>query len=163
MLNIAQTREKLQAFDLRGLFVEQLGWNQPPRGLVPTTWNQREQRVTRTPIAELAGVIVFEITTADGSIPDEPIRHAIQTEIAQYHHENLLIFLNAERSSSLWYWVKRDGGKSYPRRHTYVQGQPGDLLIGKLSAMFVDIGELDADGKLRLVEAISRVRQALDV
>jgi hypothetical protein len=162
-IDVPRTREKLQAFDLRGLFVEQLGWNQPPRGLAPTTWDQREQRVTRTPIAELAGVIVFEVTTANGSIPDELIRRSIQAEIDQYHHEHLLIFLNAERSSSLWYWIKRDGGKSYPRRHIYVQGQPGDLLIGKLSAMFVDIGELDVDGKLRLVEAISRVRQALDV
>lgn len=162
-LNVTQTREKLQSFDLRGLFVEALGWNRPPRGLAATTWDEQGLGVTRTPIAELAGVVVFEITTASGEIPDEALRRAIHAAIVQYQHEHLLVFLAAGRRSSLWYWVKRDGGKQYPRRHTYVAGQPGDLLIAKLSAMFVDISELDASGNLRLTEAITRVRQALDV
>ncbi len=163
-LNIVQARDLLHAFSFQNLFVEVLGWNQPPRGLAPTTWTQQSFSVTRTPIAELAGVVVFEVTTSDGGIPDEPMRRSIDAEIAKYHHEHLLIFLTAERTSSLWYWVKREGGKSYPRRHVYVQGQPGDLLIAKLSAMFVDISELDPQtGSLRLIEAINRVRQALDV
>lgn len=162
-LNVTGTREKLHAFDLRGLFVEELGWNRPPRGLVPTTWEVEGVKVTRTPIAELAGVVVFEVLTANGTIPDEPLRQAIQAEVAQYHLEHLLVFLDAGRTSSLWYWVKREGSKRYPRRHTYVRGQPGDLLIGKLSAMFVDMSELDASGALRLTEAIERVRKALDV
>ena len=162
-LDILGTREKLQAFDLRGLFVEELGWNHPPRGLAPITWGVQGLAVTRSPIAELAGVVVFEVTTADGTIPDEPLRRAIQAEVAQYHLEHLLIFLDKDRTSSLWYWVKRENGKSEPRRHTFVQGQPGDLLLGKLSAMFVDISELDASGTLRLTDAINRVRAALDV
>jgi hypothetical protein len=162
-LTITQTRTKLQAFEMQSLFVDELGWNRPPRGMSTITWHVQGVTVTRTPIAELAGVIVFEITTITGDIPEEGLRRAIHRDIAQLHLENLLIFLNAERTTSLWYWVKRDGGKSYPRRHTYVQGQPGDVLIAKLSPMFVDIGELDADGNLPLVEAAKRVRQALDV
>lgn len=162
-LDVARTRDKLQSFDLRGLFVDELGWNRPPRGLAPTTWEVQGVGVTRTPIAELAGVVVFEVAVAGGAIPDEELRRAIQAEVAQSHLEHLLIFLDADRASSLWYWVKREGGKSYPRRHTYVQGQPGDLLIAKLSAMFVDIGELDASGALRLTDAIKRIREALDV
>jgi hypothetical protein len=162
-LDVARTRAKLQTFDLRGLFVEELGWNRPPRGLAPTTWEVQGVAVTRTPIAELAGVVVFEVAVAGGAIPDEELRRAIQAEVAQSHLEHLLIFLDAERASSLWYWVKREGSRSFPRRHTYVQGQPGDLLIAKLSAMFVDIGELDASGALRLTDAITRIRQALDV
>ncbi|NTU82905.1 MAG: ATP-binding protein, partial [Chloroflexales bacterium] len=162
-LDVTRTRAKLQAFDLQGLFVEELGWNRPPRGLAAATWDVAGVTVTRRPIAELAGVVVFEVATADGTIPEESLRRAIQAEVAQYHLEHLLIFLDAERASSLWYWVKREGGKSFPRRHTYVRGQPGDVLIGKLSAMFVDISELDASGALRLTEAIGRVRQALDV
>jgi hypothetical protein len=98
---VARTREKLHAFDLRGLFVEELGWNQPPHGRVATTWEHNGLAVTRTPIAELAGVVVFEITTADGNIPEEAVRRAIYGDIAQHQLENLLIFLNAERTSSL--------------------------------------------------------------
>ncbi|NJM05276.1 ATP-binding protein [Candidatus Gracilibacteria bacterium] len=162
MLNIATIRARLQSFDLRGLFVEELGWNRPPRGVLagqrtlpPATLAAQVPSFTLTPIAELAGVVVFEVTVAGGAIPDEELRRAIQAEVAQYHLEHLLIFLDAERSSSLWYWVKRDGSKRYPRRHTYVQGQPGDLLISKLSAMFVDMSDLDAKGELRLTEAIA--------
>jgi hypothetical protein len=161
-INITSARSRLQAFEFQDLFVEDLGWFRPanPR---PITWTCQGIAVTRREIATLSGVVVFEVTTADGAIPDEQTRRAIHGDIAQLHFENLLIFLNAERTSSLWYWVKRDGGKRYPRRHAYVQGQPGELLIAKLSAMFVDIGELDADGNLPLVEAAKRVRQALDV
>src|SRR5690242_5543845 len=162
-INVTQGRELLQAFDFQKLFVEILGWNRP-RGLAAMSWDHGGLAVTRTPIAELAGVLVFEITAADGMIPDEAMRRAIDTDVAHHYHEHLLIFVDAERTSSLWYWVKREGGKRYPRRHTYVRGQPGDLLIAKLSAMFVDISELDTEtGSLRLVEAIKRVRQALDV
>src|SRR5262245_16958431 len=84
-IQVTRTREKLQIFDLRGLFVEELGWNHPPRRLAPVTWDHKGLHVTRTPIAELAGVVVFEVTTADGSIPDEPVRRAIHTDITQYH------------------------------------------------------------------------------
>ncbi|HEX6798966.1 MAG TPA: hypothetical protein VF116_14745, partial [Ktedonobacterales bacterium] len=163
-INVKEARRLLQDFDFQNLFVEVLGWNRPPRGLGSATWSEKGIEVTRKPIAELGGVLVFEVTTADGTIPDEAVRRAIDATIAQSHFEHLLIFVNADRTSSLWHWIKRDGGKSYPRRHTYVRGQPGDLLIAKLSAMFVDISELDQEtGTLRLVEAINRVRQALDV
>jgi hypothetical protein len=113
-LNIVQARDLLHTFSFQKLFVEVLGWNRPPRGLAPTTWTQQSLSVTRAPIAELAGVVVFEVTTDDGGIPDEPMRRAIDAEIAKYHHEHLLIFLNAERTSSLWYWVKREDGRGYP-------------------------------------------------
>ncbi|RRR67848.1 MAG: ATP-binding protein [Candidatus Viridilinea halotolerans] len=161
-IDVNEARSRLQAFAFADLFIEDLGWFRPvnPR---PITWDCQDAAVTRREIANLAGVVVFEVTTADGAIPDEPVRRAIHRDIAQLHDENLLIFLNAERRSSLWYWVKRDGSKRYPRRHAYVQGQPGELLIAKLSAMFVDISELDAEGNLPLLEAARRVRQALDV
>ncbi len=102
-LNVTQTREKLQSFDLRGLFVNALGWNRSPRGLAATTWDEQGISVTRTPIAELSGVVVFEVTTASGEIPDEALRRTIYEAIVPYHHEHLLVFLNATRSSSLWY------------------------------------------------------------
>jgi len=162
-IDIVRAHENLRTFDFQRLFIDHLGWNHAT-GVSKTTWDVQGMPVTRTAIAELSGVIVFEIRTADGEIPDAAAQRSIHSAIAHYHHENLLIFLDATRKSSVWYWVKRDGGKSYPRSHSYVYGQPGDLLIGKLSAMFVDIGELDPNtGRLPLIEAIGRVRQALDV
>jgi len=127
---------------------------------------------TSRPIAELAGVIVFEIARLPVSsekpgvfpaIPDAKSRAAVQTQISGHYHENLLVFVDAQRAQSVWYWVKREGNKRYPRSHYYVKGQTGDLFLSKLAAMFVDIGELDEAGNLPVVEAASRVQASFDV
>lgn len=161
-INVAQARQNLQSFHLRELFSQDLGWNNPASRR-PITWLCKGVTVERREIATLSRVAVFEVTVADGAIPDQALRRAISKDVSELHRENLLIFLDSGRTSSVWYWVKRDSGKLTPRSHTYVQGQPGDVLIGKLSAMFVDMSELDADGNLELVEAARRVKQALDV
>jgi hypothetical protein len=114
-------------------------------------------------IADLSGVVVFEITAQDGTIPDAKTRAAIHKDIAKLHHENLLIFLDQKRTQSLWYWVKRENGKSYAREHLYTKGQPGDLFLSKLGAMVVDIGEFDEAGTVPVVEVASRLKKALDI
>lgn len=88
----------------------------------------------------------------------------IYKEIAPLHHENLLIFLDRDRTQSLWYWVKQDGTKSYPREHLYAKGQPGDLSLGKLEAMVFDISDFDQEGNAPGVLAVAnRLKNALDV
>jgi len=161
-LNIPRTRDLLQKFDFRGLFIEELGWSQPSlRRPAVSTYNGAtfEQRQ----IADLSGVAVFEITAQDGNIPDAKTRAAIHKEVAKLHHENLLIFLDQKRTQSLWYWVKRENGKSYPREHLYVQGQPGDLFLSKLGAMVVDLSDFDETGAVPVVEVASRLKSALDI
>src|SRR5207249_7999241 len=84
------------------------------------------------------------------------------------YRENLLIFLDQRRerrqpTASAWYWVKIDGNQRYRRTQTYFYGQPGDLLISQLSAIFFDITEFDAEGNIKLVEVARRLRQAFDV
>jgi hypothetical protein len=87
------------------------------------------------------------------------------------HAENLLIFTNQQNqaSQSQWYWVKRDKhpetGKPRltARRHDYFRGQPVDLFASKLQAMVVELSELDAAGRLPVLEAARRIQAALDV
>src|SRR5207245_5683775 len=122
----------------------------------------KETLYTRTPIAQLAGVVAFEVTTRHG-IPDAKTRTAIQKHVAEEHVENLLIFLDPARTQSLWYWVKREAGKAHARDHLYVKGQPGDLFLSKLAALVVDISELDAQGNIALAEVAGRLKKALDV
>lgn len=163
--NVRRARKSLQDFDFQTLFIEDLGWNYPP--LEQAAPLEYEGVVyTRRPIAELAGVLVFEITPEDrhsAGIYNATVRAAVQTQIAQHFHENLLIFVDERRTQSIWYWVKREGGKRRPRSHYYVKGQTGDLFLGKLASMFVDIGELDEEGNLPVVEAARRVRDSFDV
>ena len=113
-LDFARTRTLLQQFDFHRLFIEELGWSQPTRRK-PTDVAVADATVTFREIAQLAGVAVFEVSSPDGSIPDARARAAIHKGIAEHHHENLLIFVDADRTQSLWYWVKRQQGKAYPR------------------------------------------------
>lgn len=161
-LNIPKTRELLQRFEFKTLFIDELGWSQPASRR-PASLVAADETFLRAQIAELSGVVVFEVTASDGRIPDAKTRAVIHKETAKLHHENLLIFIDDQRTQSLWYWVKREEGKSYPREHWYFNGQPGDLFLSKLSSMVVDISEFDESGRLPIVEVASRLKKALDV
>lgn len=161
-IDFGRMRDCLKEFDFHKLFVNELGWSQPGnRQEVP--FAVKEQKLSRRPIAQLAGVAIFEITGDDGQIPDAKQRATIHKEIAKQHHENVLIFVDRERTQSLWYWVKRQDGKPFVRDHLFVKGQPGDLFISKLVQMNFDLGEFDAEGNVSIVEVARKLRSALDV
>jgi len=158
----ARVQECLASFEFGRLFVEELGWSRPRTGnSVPCS--AYGQEFSGRPIAQLGGVSVLEVTSAEGAIPAAKTRAAIHREIAGEHQENLLIFINAGRNESLWYWAKRDAGKTYPRDHYFEIHQPGDLFLSKLSALVFDVGELDPTGDVSVVEVAKRLREALDV
>jgi len=166
-LNRNNVRDLLQSFGFQRLFIEELGWSNP-QSSKPVNLSVHGQEYLRRPIAQMSGVTVFEITSADPAhvgIPDAKERAAIHTTVAEFSHENLLIFLDNDknRGQSLWYWVKRDGGKRLPREHLYLKGQPGDLFLSKLDSMVIELDELRADGTLPLVEVTQRLLNALDV
>ncbi|MDQ3555825.1 MAG: hypothetical protein M3409_03480 [Gemmatimonadota bacterium] len=160
-IDTARTRQHLQDFTFRDLFVEELGWNRP-RSNRPEPAAVDGTAYTRRHVAELGGVAVIEIE-AEGGIPDARTRAAIHREIARLHHENLLIFVDPARTQSLWFWAKRDGARLFPREHLYVRGQAGDLFLSKISGMFVELGELDAEGNVPVVQVARRLADSLDV
>jgi len=55
------------------------------------------------------------------------------------------------------------GTRFLERRLPYLKGQPGDLFLSKLSALVIDLAELDANGNLPITETANRVRAALDI
>jgi len=161
-LNLNKARKCLTDFDFSKLFIEELGWSQPAsRQAVPLT--HKVAGFTQRQIAQLAGVVVFELTAQDGHIPDAKTRSALHKVISALHHENLLIFVDERRTQSLWYWVKRQDGKTSARDHIYVRGQPGDLFLSKLSSMVFDISDFDETGNVPLVEVADRLKEALDI
>jgi hypothetical protein len=161
-LNLARIREHLQNFDFRKLFVEQLGWSHPPRR-EPLCFPLKDTECQARPVAELGGAIVFEVHADNGHIPDAKARLSLHREIANHHHEHLLIFVDRQRTQSLWYWVKREDGKPRPRDHYFFKGQPGDLFLGKLSQMVFDLADFDQEGKVGIVQVARRLQAALDV
>ncbi len=153
-----KSRQYLSEFAFGDLFREVLGWSNPPSRRVETM-EIEEERFDRVMVAELSGVVVYEITAQ--RIPNEKIRHQIYQEIVKDSLENLLIFVDEQRTQSYWYWVKRDGKKTYPRHHTYFKGQSGDLFLGKISALMVDFAELDDIPSV--VQVAQMLQASLDV
>lgn len=155
-------RNRLREMDFKSLFIEELGWSQPSNKR-PTSFEVKQQEFSRKQVAELSGVVVFEVTSHDGEIPDAKMRREVHKVIAQLHHENILIFIDKQRTQCIWYWVKRESGKWHPREHLYVQGQPGDLFISKLAQIVFDLSEFDDQGNVSLIEVSRRVKDALDI
>ncbi len=153
-LNLQKTRDLIQSFDLSTLFINELGWNNPSSSSI--TINESQAK----PIAELGGITVFEITAQ--IFPDAKQRAEIHQQISTTHHENLLIFIDKRQNAtkSIWYW--RSGKQA--REHYYFQGQPGDLFISKLSALFTDITEFEeSGGDLSVLQVSEKLKKALDV
>ncbi|MFZ2122394.1 MAG: DNA methyltransferase [Rhodoferax sp.] len=160
----------LSAFDFPRLFADVLGWNHASTGVAWANDEVGETAFVHRTVAELGGVVAMQIVVG-GGWPDEQQRLRIWKHIAHAHAENLLIFTDKKEgaSQSQWYWVKRDKhpetGKPRltSRRHDYFKGQPVDLFASKLQAMVVELSELDASGRLPVLEAARRIQAALDV
>lgn len=169
-LDFSSFEKHLSAFDFARLFVDVLGWNRAPAEGQWQSDAAGETAFTRRTVAELGGVVAIQVV-ADSGWPDEQQRLRVWKHIAHSHVENLLIFTDRQdkASQSQWYWVKRDKhpetGKPRltARRHDYFRGQPVDLFASKLQAMVVELSELDATGRLPVLEAARRIQAALDV
>ncbi len=169
-LDFTAFEKHLRAFDFGHLFVDVLGWNNPTAERDWQTDAAGETSFSRRTVAELGGVVAIQVVTS-GSWPDEAQRLRVWKHIAHSHAENLLIFTDQQTkaSQSQWYWVKKDKhpetGKPRltARRHEYFKGQPVDLFASKLQAMVVELAELDATGRLPVLEAARRIAAALDV
>ncbi|BAY75935.1 putative transcriptional regulator [Nostoc linckia NIES-25] len=160
-LNFQRTRDLLNNFQFSDLFIEELGWSKPSRQK-PVSLKLENNTYRYQKIAELSGVAIFEVSAADGNIPEAKVRNAIHQEVTKLINENLLIFITEERTRSLWYWVKREGSKSYIRDHLYVKGQPGDLFLSKLGSLVIDITELE-HGEPTVVEIAYKLQRGFDV
>ncbi len=169
-LDFPSFEKHLSAFNFARLFIDVLGWNSPNAERDWQTDAAGETSFSRRTVAELGGVVAIQVVTS-GGWPDEAQRLRVWKHIAHSHAENLLIFTDRQdkASQSQWYWVKRDKNpetgkpRLTPRRHEYFRGQPVDLFASKLQAMVVDLAELDATGRLPVLEAARRIAAALDV
>ncbi len=97
-IDFQRTRELLQEFQLSDLFIEQLGWSSPSSDKA-VAMELEGEIYYRQMIAQMSGAYVFEITAQNGQIPDAKTRFAIYREIAVLALENLLIFLDGDRTA----------------------------------------------------------------
>lgn len=160
-LDFKRTRDLLDQFNFGELFIDVLGWSQPSTKKT-VSFEVENQTYQYQRIAEASGVVIFELTAKNGQIPEAKQRAAIHKEITERIAENLLIFVDKERTRSLWYWVKREDTKRYFRDHLYVKGQPGDLFLSKLGSLVIDIADLEVS-EPSVIEIAQKLQSGFDI
>ncbi len=134
-LNIEQMYCYVRKFDFASLLIKELRWSEPVTKK-PISIDEEHMRLE---IARIAETPVFEISTVDGQIPDTQARSALSRELLLLFRESLLIFIDEERTQSIWYWVKDEGNTYYKREYLYTRGQPEDLFLNKITGIVSDL------------------------
>jgi hypothetical protein len=131
-----RAHDYLQYFDFSSLLTKELGWGSP---LTQQHFNIDDIHV-RHEIARLEDIPVFEVNATDGKLPDAHTRDDLYKEISLLYSRMLLIFINQDRTQSLWYWKRQKVRQEYKREHFYFRGQPGDLFLSTYAVMISDLG-----------------------
>ena len=164
-IDTAQVRQCLKSFDFKRLFIQELNWSHCTNRPLDLEIDGDIARIS--PVAELGGVVVYQVELLNTSdVPLSMVRRQIENKIKQLTHEHIIIFIDSNKSKSVWQWVRRgSGSQTATREHTYYKNQPGDSLMTKLDGIAFDISELDidGDGNVKVIKVVERLRKAFDV
>ena len=162
-INTNRVRDCLGRFDFKTLFIEELGWNICNNRPVDVQVDTQTFRLS--PFAEQGGMVIYlGESPEDGTIPPSNIRRVVETRIAKQTHEHMVVFIDRDRTRSVWQWVRRQrGNQTAAREHTYYKGQPGDSLLQKLAGIAFSIDDLDEEGRVAITEVIGRVEKVFNV
>lgn len=155
----ARARQRLKEFNLKALFVEELGWEHHAASHQVTVDGRSYQL---NAVAHKRGFAAFICEPGhDGRIPDYATRRKIDRQVTKLAHEHLVIFVDAEKTTQIWQWLKKETGKPVAcRERTYYRGQSGETIIQPLQLLVFTI---DEETTIALPDVTGRVRAALDV
>lgn len=149
-----QARHLLKTFNLKSLFIEQLGWDRHSATMEVLVGGQSYKLAA---IAQKHGVVVF---VHEGATPDDQARRKIDRFVAKSAHQHLIIFSDTGKAQQVWQWVRREPGKPLVfRQHTFHSSQSGESLVQKLKTITFS---LDEEEQLHHIDVTGRVRAAFD-
>ena len=127
--NIAKNLLKSQNF--KKLFREELGWEtaatQPLNIPLKADGNIKYQF---SPVAHKRGFVAFLYNDTDKPFPDYQTRRRLERNVAKYHQEHLIIFIDNDTNTQIWQWVKITPGKpAVCREHKLHNEHSGELFI----------------------------------
>ena len=159
-LDREKIRERLEGMDLRGLFVEELGWDHGGGGEIKVLVGGCVYLLEA--IAQKRGLVVYQCAAKpEGAFPNHPMRQKIEREVSKQVREHLIVYVSHDQETQVWQWVKRELGRpETTRMHLYRRGQMGELLIQKLERLHFTLAE---EERLSIVDVAERVRAAFDV
>lgn len=159
MLDPVRARRYLKDFDLRTLFIEELGWDRHRQELsVPVDGEEHRLHA----VAHKCGLVAFLCApTGAGAIPPYATRRRIETQVAQAVNQHLIVYTDADHQQQVWQWVKREAGRpTAAREQTFHRDQSGERLIQRLQAVAFS---LDEEERLTIVDVAGRVKAGFDV
>ena len=158
-LDRPKIRASLERFDLRSLFIEELGWDHGGEGLEIPVANAT---YALQAIAHKRGLVAYQyVADEDTAFPDHPTRQKIEKAVAKTVREHIIVYASSDRSTHHWQWVKREPGQpDRSRSHIYERDKTGEALIQKLEQI---VFTLDEEDDLTIVDVSGRVRAAFDV
>ena len=158
-LDRSKVRKHLGNFDLRPLFIEELGWD---HGGSDTEVAIANRSFALKAVAHKRGMVAYQyVSDSDATFPDHPTRKKIEKAVAKTVREHIIVYTTHDRAAQHWQWVKREPGRpDRSRLHIYHRDQPGEALIQKLEHL---VFTLDEEDGLTIVDVSGRVREAFDV
>ena len=160
-VSIEELQPHLQAFDFPRLFVEGLGWDHFQGD--PLVLSVDGHDFVLKPVAEKAQFAVFECAPGpDDAMPKYPVRRKIETQVTKRAFEHLIIFVDADRTTQKWQWVKREAGKPLScNEQDFYAGQSGTPVLQRLQNVAFSL-EDEAKG-IGISDVTGRVYKAFDV
>ena len=158
-LDRSKVKNHLVNFDLRPLFIEELGWD---HGGGDTEVAIADRSFALKAVAHKRGMLAYQyVADSDTVFPDHPTRQKIEKAVAKTVREHVIVYATHDRAAQYWQWVKREPGRpDRSRLHIYHRDQPGEALIQKLEHL---VFTLDEEDDLTIVDVSGRVRAAFDV
>ncbi len=160
-VSIESLRPHLLDFNFRRLFVEGLGWDH--HRAVPVSVLVNDHEYSLEAVAEKAGFAVFVCSPGrDGAVPPYPIRRKIENRISTLAFEHLIVFVDIDRTTQTWQWVKRESGQATAcREQTFHAGHSGEAVLQRLQEVAFTLDD-EAKG-IPISEVTARVYKAFDV
>lgn len=134
-------RKALQAPDLRPLFTEELGWDNPQGG--PISEEADGQTFTFTPVARKVNFVVYRATaTQDGRLPGRDTIRKLERKLDAKAAERLVVYSNASGDQALWVRHKKEQGKAASLYTVeYKRGLRNEALVYYLKSLYVSLDE----------------------
>ena len=150
---------RLEDFDLRALFIEELGWDRGGSDLeVPVAGRTYALEA----VAHKRGLVAYQCVAASAAaFPDHPTRQKIEKAVAKTVREHLIVYVSHDQDAQCWQWVKREPGRpDRTRTHVHRRGQSGESLRQRLHTLAFALKEEET---VTLIDVTRRVRAAFDV
>lgn len=149
----------LREHALRELFVDELGWDHVASEF-ELSFDAELFRFSA--LASKRGFMVLSCHVHRTVVANRGLLRQLQRLLTRRYHEHIVVFYSDEPAKQVWQWstIREDGKRLRHREHPFFSAEPPPALLSRLELLRFT---LDEEESATIVDAISRVRTALDV